>query len=211
VAEVRQRCQRSLTVLLVHHENRAGQVSGAWEGFPDSLVHVQAEGHGRTRIYWQKLRWSSRLHGTSTHLAWADDESFTVEEREEITDATIADGILEAVRECPGGSWTKIRDFQKDGKKLVRGNDGEKARVRDRLLRDGEIWNTSPREGHFSLWLPDDPASSHANVSTGPARTGAVSPDGESGAVRATVPYVSRHGARHGTNQPGLFDEETAA
>jgi hypothetical protein len=204
VADVQKRCQRSLTVLLVHHENRAGQVSGAWEGFPDTLVHVQAQGHGRTRVYWQKLRWSSSLHGTTTHLTWADCESFTVEEREEITEASIADGILEAIRESPDTSWSRIRP-------KVKGNDAEKAGVLDRLLRDGLIVNTATREGHFNLWLPEDPASSRANVSTGLARTGAASPDGESGAVRATVPDVSRHGGRHGTDQPGLFDEETAA
>jgi hypothetical protein len=102
-------CDRPPAVLIVHHENRAGQVSGAWEGAVDTLLHVQAQGNGRTRVFWQKVRWSSLLHQTTTNLLWADGESFTVEEREEITEATMADEILAAALELPGASWTTIR------------------------------------------------------------------------------------------------------
>jgi hypothetical protein len=202
VADVQRRCERALTVTLLHHENRAGQVSGAWEGFPDTLIHVSAQGHGRTRIFWQKLRWSSLLHSTTTHLLWADGEGFTVEERQEITEETIADAILAAVRKSPGASWTKLRP-------QITGNDADKASVRDQLLRDGLLVNGAARERHFSLWVAGDPAAPRAELSTGLARLSEAAPGGEPETSRATVLTLSKHGARHGTGEPGSNDHET--
>lgn len=199
--EVRDLAGHQVAFLLVHHENKAGSISGAWEGTADTTLHVQAQGHGRTRLYWQKARWCSALHDTTTHLLWADGDSFTVEEREEITEATMVDELLAAVRELPGGSWTKIRP-------QVRGNDADKATLRDRLISDGVLVNVAAREGHFTLWLAEDPAAPRAELSTGLARASAASPEGASGTVRATVPYVSRHGAQHGTDEPGSVSQE---
>jgi hypothetical protein len=83
VAEVRKRSQRPLTVILVHHENKGGTVSGAWEGAGDTLIHVEARGNGKTRVTFQKARWSSEAHGTSIDLAWAAGEGFRVTEGRE--------------------------------------------------------------------------------------------------------------------------------
>jgi len=190
-----------LAFLLIHHPNRAGQVSGAWERAPDTLVHVQDEGHGRTRVFWQKVKWCSALHKTTHHLVWADGDTYTVEEREEITEETMVDEILEAVREDGGASWSKIRP-------KVRGNDGEKADARDRLIRGGQLVNTAAREGTFKLWVSDDPAAPRAESSTGLARVSAATPERESEAVRATVPTVGRHGAQHGTDYRGSDEIE---
>ena len=60
VQDVRELSERPLHVLLLHHENRGGNVSGAWEGAGDTLMHLQAQGHGKTRLYFQKVRHSSR-------------------------------------------------------------------------------------------------------------------------------------------------------
>ena len=138
--DVRARLERPLAILLVHHENRAGQVSGAWERVPDTLLHVIGQGHGRTRICWQKARHSSALHGTTTQLVWADGESFTVEAKPEVSDDTIAAGLLAAVREHPGSSWEKIRNLR-DGKgnKRVRGNLNDLKNIRDRLIAEGTL------------------------------------------------------------------------
>jgi hypothetical protein len=54
VADVRRRSARSLVVILVHHENKGGKVSGAWEGAGDPLLHVSAQGHGRVRLHFQR-------------------------------------------------------------------------------------------------------------------------------------------------------------
>lgn len=143
---------RRPTFLLVHHENRAGQISGAWESRPDTLIHVQAQGHGRTRAFWQKCRWSSELHGTAWPLLWRDREGFELEAKPDVTDDTIADEILAAVRANPGASWRTVRD-------AVTGSATDCARVRDTLLAAGRLVNHAARSGYFNLWHPDDPAS----------------------------------------------------
>src|SRR5262245_36133405 len=59
-------CERvawPLAFLLVHHENRAGNISGAWERWPATLVHVTERGNGATGVFWRKARHSSALQG----------------------------------------------------------------------------------------------------------------------------------------------------
>jgi hypothetical protein len=80
VNTVRAGSGRRLAVILVHHENKGGAVSGAWEGSGDTLLHVEARGPGHTCLHIQKARWSSIHHGTTLDLAWADGEGFTVED-----------------------------------------------------------------------------------------------------------------------------------
>lgn len=79
VRQVRDECGRLLTVFLVHHENKGGAVSGAWEGSGDTLLHVQAAGPGHTVVYVQKARWATEYHGQTLKLAWTDGEGFEVE------------------------------------------------------------------------------------------------------------------------------------
>jgi hypothetical protein len=76
IADVRVRSGLPVAFLLVHHENKGGKVSGAWEGAVDTLLHVQAQGHGSTRVCIQKARWASSHHATTLHLAWTDGEGF---------------------------------------------------------------------------------------------------------------------------------------
>lgn len=42
--QLRALAERPFAIVLVHHENRAGQISGAWERVPDTLIHVSAQG-----------------------------------------------------------------------------------------------------------------------------------------------------------------------
>ncbi len=79
VDEVRRLCERPLLVILIHHENKGGAVSGAWEGAGDTLLHVQAAGNGHTVVHVQKARWDSERHGTTLKLKWTDGEGFEVE------------------------------------------------------------------------------------------------------------------------------------
>lgn len=76
--------QRPYALWIIHHENKAGDVSGAWERVPDCLCHVQAQGNGHTRLYFRKARWSDSYHNTSLDLTWADGRTFLVREDEEI-------------------------------------------------------------------------------------------------------------------------------
>lgn len=105
IKDLRAHTHRTFALWIVHHENKAGDVSGAWERYPDSLVHVQAQGNGRTRVHWRKVRWSSALHQTSSNLVWTDGASFTLEEQKtrdlhaELLEAFTADDAWRTAKE----------------------------------------------------------------------------------------------------------------
>jgi hypothetical protein len=198
--------KRPFAIMLVHHENRIGKISGAWERVPDTLMHITGQGHGRTRIWWQKARWASALHDTKTHLTWAEGESFTVEEKPEVSDDTIADDLLDAVRANPGASWSKLREH-------VTGNATECAKVRDRLIAAGTLVNSAARDGYFNLWHHDDPACPRSEPGTALERLSFLPPAGASEPSRSAVPYVSRNGNGNGTgsDEPEADEQENEA
>ncbi|MEA2199449.1 MAG: hypothetical protein QOI89_45 [Solirubrobacteraceae bacterium] len=102
VEALRSKSGRRLAVVLVHHENKGGTVSGAWEGAGDTLLHVEARGPGHTHLLIQKARWSSEHHGTGLDLAWTEGEGFTVEDARDVAAeiaALLADGAWRTTRE----------------------------------------------------------------------------------------------------------------
>jgi AAA domain len=45
---------------LLHHENKAGQISGDWGRHPDTKVQLQQDGNRpRTKLVWEKTRWAT--------------------------------------------------------------------------------------------------------------------------------------------------------
>lgn len=94
VARFRARSGRGLTVFLVHHENKGGGVSGAWEGAGDTLLHAQVHSHGRTTLTFRKARWASAWHKRELELAWLDGEGFEVVEERERDLAVEAEDLL---------------------------------------------------------------------------------------------------------------------
>ncbi len=68
----------ALAFWLAHHENKAGEISGAWRADPDTLVHVEGDGQGRTKVTFEKCRWSSSRQGQRMILAWATGEGYEV-------------------------------------------------------------------------------------------------------------------------------------
>jgi hypothetical protein len=201
IEETRAQLAKPLAVILIHHENRAGQVAGAWSGVPDTLMHVTPQGNGRTRLFWQKARWASELHGTSQHLLWTDGEGFDVEKREEITEDTIAEGLLAAAREHSGESWTKMREH-------VKGNATDKARVRDRLIAAGTLLNVPRREGGFNLWRHDDPAAPRSEPGTAQERIAEATP--EEGAEHVPFPVPAFYKERGNENGNGAPRSDTS-
>lgn len=201
--DVQRRAGRSVSIAVLHHENRAGQISGAWEGPPDLLVHVQAQGHGHTRVFFQKARWSSTLHGTSAVLVWAENESYLVEDKQELTDDAIADAILEATRENGGKSWDPIE-------RAVNGQAGRKREIRDRLLADGRLVNTSLTEGRFKLFASDDPLL--LTIRPDPDGTGTDSPSstgaGRNGINPSPVPPIGTGGRTDSLFAPAEIAED---
>lgn len=99
---------RPVALWLIHHENKAGDISGAWERVPDTLVHVQAVGNGHTKVVWRKARWSSELHGTTVDLTWSEGRSFAVVE--EVIRDMYAD-VLEAFRHAD--AWRTYKEVAK--------------------------------------------------------------------------------------------------
>lgn len=173
VQQVRKSSSRCVAVVLVHHENKGGQVSGAWEGAGDTLFHVTAQGHRRLRLLIQKARWASSYHHTTLQLAWADGESFALEDKPELDDTAIAEKILAAIAKNPGTGWTKVEV-------AIKGIGNERIRdVRDGLLRAGQIVNVVKQDGvevaldrcpervSAHLFSAEDPTISHLRRASG--------------------------------------------
>lgn len=150
IEDVQRRAERPIFFLIVHHDNRAGQVSGAWEGVPDLLVHVTPQGNGRTRVYWQKARWSSLLHATAVNLTWTEGEGFARAEAEPDRPERTWDDMASYVLENGGCSWSPVE-------KTVTGSGPYLRRRRDQMLADGILVNAG-RGQAFELWHRDDPA-----------------------------------------------------
>jgi hypothetical protein len=152
-AEVRALVGRRVTFILIHHENRAGAPSGAWEGAVSTLFHVQAQGHGRTRLHFQKARWGDKYHLQTLNLGWAEGQSFVVLEEDERDDNTVADEILAYVREHGGTGWNDVD-------KGVAGKGDRLRKLRGQLLDGGRLVNRGPegRGRPMELWCADDPA-----------------------------------------------------
>jgi hypothetical protein len=158
VDELRRRSGRPIAVLLVHHENKGGKVSGAWEGIGDTLLHVQQQGHGRVRLYLQKVRWASDQHATTLQLVWAAGDSFELAEPDANRPEQVWETLEQFVRENPGCNWNKVLTAKNDdGTKVVRGQVDYLARRRDQMLGEGVLINAG-RPGSFALWHRDDPA-----------------------------------------------------
>jgi hypothetical protein len=150
VDEVRRASGRLVATILIHHENAAGRVSGAWEGATDTLIHVTGQGHGSTRVYVQKARWASAYHTQTLQLVWTPGDGFALNEQSEVTEQDIETQLISAVKAKPGVAWTPIE-------KQIKGVSNDvKRRVRDRLLREGVIVNIAKAAGR-DVWLEECP------------------------------------------------------
>ena len=134
---LRQACDRPLAIAAAHHENRAGQMSGAWGRLPDTVAHVQPQGHGSLRIYWHKVRNASSLHKTTTRLAWADGMTFTLEDEEAPRPERTWDDIATFVLEHGGCGWVTVE-------RAVSGQGDYLRRRRDEMLADGRADQRRP-------------------------------------------------------------------
>lgn len=144
--QVRAKLDRPLAYELIHHENKSGDVSGAWEGVTDTLAHVQARGNGHTAIVWRKVRWANELHGKTWKLDWRAGEQFELDDTPETTDEAIADQLLALVHDAPGKSWNSYDE-------LLQGKGKRKRVVRDQLLEEGRLVNDGTAKS-MRLYLP---------------------------------------------------------
>lgn len=128
--KLRARLERPVAFWIIHHENKAGDVSGAWERVPDTLVHVQGAGNGHTRFVIRKARWSSEYHGRTINLEWQDGRSFSVAE-EVVRDLYV--DVLEAFK--ADDQWRT----SKETAKLTSIREGEARSVLAELTRRGDL------------------------------------------------------------------------
>jgi hypothetical protein len=177
VGQARQLAERHVTFILIHHENKGGKVSGAWEGAGDTLLHVQAQGHGRTRVYIQKSRWSSAHHATTLNLIWTDGDGFEVEEKDELNDTTLAELITAYISDHPGSGWKAVEQATPGV------NASRRRQVRDGLLQARQIVNVAkfdgsdvildhcPERKQARLYQADDPTIQHLRPDPDAVRT----------------------------------------
>ncbi len=116
VKDLRARTRRKFALIVLHHENRAGGVSGAWERLPDTLMHVKAASNGRTLIFWEKVRNSSELHQETWTLAWTGDMGFR---REEQAARDYREALVEALADGAWHSSTKLAKEAKMGQPVA--------------------------------------------------------------------------------------------
>jgi hypothetical protein len=194
VGLVRALSGRPVSFLLVHHENKGGRVSGAWEGVGDTLLHVIGQGHGKLRLFVQKARWSSAMHQTTLQLAWAEGDGFELVEAEDTSrpERTWAD-IGTFVLEHGGTSWRPVKE-------AVSGQADYLARRRDSMLEDGILINAGTGQ-RFELWHRDDPARPPLDLTDsgeGIGRESVASATGDEGESRtdSPIPLRSRESGR---------------
>jgi hypothetical protein len=134
VDDVRARCSgRRVAWAIVHHENRAGSVSGAWEGAGDTLLHVREAGPGHTVVHIQKARWASEYHGKTLKLEWTAGGGFEPEAERDMfaeIEELLGDGLWRTVQE--------IRQAIKAGTATVREVLENDARSERFEMRTGE-------------------------------------------------------------------------
>jgi hypothetical protein len=211
LTDIQHRMENPLTILLIHHENRAGRISGAWEGIPDTLIHIQAQGHGSTRVYWQKLRWGSHLHGKSTNLKWAQGETFTIDDEPMLDDNDLGDLITNAVRDNPGAGWNEILQAMKDANPDGLTRPERLKTIRDRLLKSHKLANEGTAN-RFKLYtaaehpiiprFPDSQAGIDSGIADSPSPVGKLPRVTDSPIPDYRRESVTRESPRATSNDP---------
>jgi 5S rRNA maturation endonuclease (ribonuclease M5) len=59
-----------LAFITAHHENKSGQMSGAYEGHSDTTLHIEQSGNAGTRLTWRKIRHADTPNPRRWELAW---------------------------------------------------------------------------------------------------------------------------------------------
>ena len=178
VTNFRERSGRRLLVILIHHENKGGAVSGAWEGAGDTLLHATVHSHGKTNLHFQKVRWSSKWHKETLELDWTEGEGFQVTEepdrdlQAEIVAWLLAnpystyreiaakkeikrpDVTIERVVPGIGANWTEVRDELEANQDVFRRRIKEEAKEVGRSS-SAVVWEV---RAQASEGVPEHPA-----------------------------------------------------
>jgi hypothetical protein len=112
LTDVRGQLEHPISFWLVHHENKSGEVSGAWEGETDTLLHVKRQGKERSVLRFEKARWAPAAHGSKLTLRWlVDREGYEVTEEEE------KDRRADLIAALANGEWRSVSYLRQPKKK----------------------------------------------------------------------------------------------
>jgi hypothetical protein len=138
---------------LLHHENKAGQISGDWGRHPDTKVLLQADGNrSRTKLTWEKTRWATlpaEGRPKACMLEWiVETKGYNVVELDtvSVSDEELTARLDAFLVEHPWSSTTTIeRDVQGNAERL-------------RKLLDSPRYDTAKGPRGAKLWnLAADP------------------------------------------------------
>lgn len=216
LTDLRALLDHPVAVELIHHSNKAGDVSGAWDRVPDTEIHVTAHGHGFTHLHWKKVRWCSALHETTTQLVWTDGDSYEVTESKttDLSPDEITELIVAYVGAHPGTSWTPVE------KNISGVGNTEVRALRDQLLHDRRLVNVVTEHDQdvrldavkerqtARLYLIDAPEVATLRPASGaaPAQTAPTHSDGRPAASAPCAPPL--RGAAGAGAAPGAAQTE---
>jgi AAA domain len=148
----RSKTGRRLTVVLIHHENKGGSVSGAWEGAGDTLLHAQVHEPGKTVLFVQKARHSTDWHKRTLKLGWTDGEGFEViEERER----DLLEEIVTLLTESPDRSPSKrLRTKKEIAAKSEGGIGRNETDVGEVLAANPDLFRSYTKEAAKAMGRP---------------------------------------------------------
>jgi hypothetical protein len=100
---------------LLHHENKAGQISGDWGRHPDTKVQLVQDGNRpRTKLEWAKTRWAtlpSETMAKAVMLEWVvETQGYTVTELDTVgaSDVELEERMAEYLADHPASSTTRV-------------------------------------------------------------------------------------------------------
>jgi hypothetical protein len=143
---------------LLHHENKAGQISGDWGRHPDTKVQLEQDGNRpRTKLTWAKTRWATLPSETVARaclLEWIiDTQGYSVTDLETVgaSDSELEARLVEYLLEHPGATTNAIKASVK----------GTNSRIRE--LLEGERFDCFEGRNRSKLWFVSTTTSESEN------------------------------------------------
>ncbi len=102
LADLRMLAGRPFAVVVITHENKAGDISGAWDRAPETLLHLKKDGKHRAVLDFKKVRDSPELHGTQWVLELIHPDGFARVGVNPAPEEDISAAVLAALA---GGEW----------------------------------------------------------------------------------------------------------
>jgi hypothetical protein len=136
---------------LLHHENKAGQISGDWGRHPDTKAQLQADGNRpRTKLVWEKTRWATlpaEGRPKSCLLEWVvESEGYSVVELDTVgvSDGELRTRVDDYLAAHPWSSTTTIETEVTGNAKRIRAvlEDGDYDSAKG--PRGAILWNHAP-------------------------------------------------------------------